>query len=106
MTDTSVMCRCRWRFLLALLVAAAAGCLALRGWLGPDVVVETAAPRDFVQSAVTSGRVEAPNRVDLGAQTTGTVSRTPVAEGQAVTAGERLIELESAEWIDSIGLTA
>jgi HlyD family secretion protein len=83
--------------LLALLVAVAAGWLALRWWLGPEVAVETAAQRDFVQSVVASGHVETPNRVDLGAQITGTVARVPVAEGQEVKAGDVLVELEATE---------
>jgi HlyD family secretion protein len=46
---------------------------------------------------VASGRVETPHRVDLGVQITGTVLRVPVVEGQSVTAGQTLIELEAAE---------
>jgi len=97
MIATSLVSRYRWPLSLTLLVAAAAGWLMLRWWLGPEVTVETATRRDFVQSVVASGRVEAPNRVDLGSQITGTVARIPVAEGQAVKAGELLVELESAE---------
>jgi len=97
MTETSVVSRYRWHLLLALVLAVAVGWLALRWWLGPEVAVETATQRDFVQSVVASGHVEAPNRVDLGAQITGTVARVPVAEGQAVKAGDTLVELESAE---------
>ena len=97
MFETSLVSRYRWPLLLALLVAVAAGWLMLRWWLGPEVAVETAKRRDFVQSVVASGHVEAPNRVDLGSQITGTVARIPVAEGQAVKAGELLVELESAE---------
>lgn len=97
MAEASLVSRYRWPLLLALLVAAAAVWLVLRWWLGPEVAVEAATRRDFVQSVVASGHVEAPNRVDLGSQITGTVARIPVAEGQAVKAGELLVELESAE---------
>jgi HlyD family secretion protein len=65
--------------------------------LGPKVNVETVVQRNFVQSVVASGRVETPHRVDIGVQITGTVSRVPVVEGQSVSAGKPLIELESAE---------
>jgi HlyD family secretion protein len=97
MAGTSLLTRYRWHLLLALPVAVAAGWLALRWWLGPEVAVETAAQRDFVQSVVASGHVETPNRVDLGAQITGTVARVPVAEGQEVKAGDVLVELEATE---------
>ena len=50
-----------------------------------------------MQTVVASGHVEAPHRVDVGAQITGKVLRVPVAEGQGVKAGDLLIELEGAE---------
>ena len=53
--------------------------------------------RDFVQTVVASGHVEAPHRFDVGVQITGTVLRIPVVEGQAVQAGDLLVELEAAE---------
>ena len=87
----------RWKLLFTLPVAAALAWLALRWWLGPQVLTQAVVRRDFVQSVVASGHVEAPHRVDIGAQITGTVVRVPVAEGQAVKAGVLLVELESAE---------
>ncbi len=97
MVETSLLRRYRWKLPLALLVAAAAVWMALRWWLGPQVPIEVAVQRDFVQSVVASGHVEAPNRVDVGAQITGTVARVPVAEGQFVKTGDLLVEIESAE---------
>ncbi len=81
--------------LTLLLLAVLAGPRLL---LGPEVPVLTVVQRDFVQTVVASGRVEAPHRVELGAQITGTVLRVPVREGQDVTAGTGLVELESSEW--------
>ncbi len=89
----------RWRWALAILALA----LALGAWLAPSWVLgpETAllpvVQQDFVQTVVASGRVEAPHRVAIGAQITGTVWLVPVTEGQTVKAGQTLIELESAE---------
>jgi HlyD family secretion protein len=83
-----------------LLVIAAAVLLAWpawRWWQGPLVNTDTVVRRDFVQTVVASGHVETPHRVELGAQITGTVRRVPVAEGQSVTAGTLLVELEAAE---------
>lgn len=79
--------------LMALLLGAA----LLRWWMGPQVQTEAVQRRDLLQTVVASGRVETPHRVDIGAQITGTVARVPVAEGQAVKAGDVLIELASAE---------
>lgn len=80
--------------LVALAVLAA---VLARWWLGPQVITGTVLRRDFVQSVVASGHVEAPHRLDVGAQITGTVLRVPVAEGQAVKAGDLLVELDAAE---------
>jgi HlyD family secretion protein len=79
---------------LGVIAAVVAGALWLRGPLTPMQAVQR---RDFVQSVVASGHVEAPHRVDLGAQVTGTVARVPVAEGQHVRADELLVELDNAE---------
>lgn len=64
---------------------------------GPEVEAVAVVQRDFVQTVVASGHVEAPHRVSVGTQITGTVKRVPVAEGQSVVAGQVLIELEDAE---------
>jgi len=87
----------RWQIILSTLAVLALGALGARWWLGPVVATETVRRRDFVQTVVASGHVEAPHRVDIGAQITGTVLRVPVAEGQVVKAGDVLVELESSE---------
>lgn len=80
--------------LLLLLLALQLG---PRWLLGPELVLDTVVRRDFVQTVVASGRVEAPHRVDLGVQLTGTVRRVPVKEGQSVNEGQLLIELDDRE---------
>jgi HlyD family secretion protein len=66
-------------------------------WLGPELSASKVIQKDFVQTVVASGHVENPNRVDIGAQVTGTVAQVPVREGQLVQAGQVLIELENSE---------
>ena len=83
--------------LLLGLLALLLGLALLRWWMGPQVQTEAVQRRDLLQTVVASGRVETPHRVDIGAQITGTVARVPVAEGQAVKAGDVLIELVSSE---------
>ena len=65
--------------------------------MGPQVTTGSVLRRDLVQTVVASGHVEAPHRLDVGVQITGTVLRIPVTEGQAVKAGDLLVELEAAE---------
>lgn len=93
----SLVRRHPWPIGLALLATGLGAALALRWWAGPSIVAESVLRRDFVQTIVASGHVEAPHRVDLAAQVTGTVSRIPVAEGQTVKAGDLLVELDAAE---------
>jgi HlyD family secretion protein len=71
----------RWQALAALIVLIGAGALSVRWWLGPKVTTESVIRRDFVQTVVASGHVEAPHRLDVGVQITGTVLRIPVIEG-------------------------
>ena len=62
--------------------------IALIGWLGPRVLLGPQVPvgavlqRDFVQSVVASGRVEAPHRVSIGAQIVGAVKQSPSPKGK------------------------
>jgi HlyD family secretion protein len=87
----------RWAVLVLLVgVGLAAGAVS-RLLAGPSIAVDLVQRRDFVQSVVASGHVEAPHRVSIGTQIVGTVKRVPVGEGQVVRAGQPLIELESAE---------
>lgn len=65
--------------------------------LGPRLPAHTVSRNDLVQTIVASGRVETPQRVDIGSQITGTVAAIPVAEGQVVKARQLLISLEDSE---------
>lgn len=90
---------------IVLAVAVALGAVAWwgpRALLGPRVASGMVVQRDFLKSVVASGHVEAPHRVSLGTQITGTVERVPVAEGQSVRAGQVLIELDRAEWVAAL----
>lgn len=65
--------------------------------LGPAVEVDTARRTDFVMTVVASGHVETPFRVAIGSQIVGIVTEVPVAEGQAVRAGDALVVLDDRE---------
>jgi len=69
-----------------------------RDWIiGPQVGTVSLAPTELVRTLVASGRVETPQRVAIGSQVTATVTAVPVAEGQSVTAGQVLVQLEGSE---------
>lgn len=96
-TRPGLLRRHLWKAIGVLVVAAIAVLTLPRALFGPVVPVVEVVKRDFVQSVVASGRVQTPHRIDIGAQVTGTVVRVPVAEGQAVRAGEVLVELDATE---------
>ena len=82
---------------VALGVVVVLGLFVPRVLYGPKVQVETVTQSNFLQTVVASGRVENPHRIDLGVQLTGTVTAVPVSEGQKVTQGTVLIQLDSEE---------
>jgi HlyD family secretion protein len=88
----------RWRILAAAGALVALGYLLFAALAGPRVRVVSVARLDVVQSVVASGRIATPNRVDVGSQIIGMVADVPVKEGQAVTAGETLVLLQSSEF--------
>ncbi|MEP7295267.1 MAG: efflux RND transporter periplasmic adaptor subunit [Burkholderiales bacterium] len=84
-------------------IAAGVAVLALAAWFGPTLVLGPRVPvvvverREFVQTVVASGHVEAPHRIDIGTQITGVAAQVPVAEGQSVKAGQTLVQLDATE---------
>ena len=82
---------------VALGVVVLLGLFVPRVLYGPKVQVVTVTQSNFLQTVVASGRVENPHRIDLGVQLTGTVTAVPVSEGQKVTQGTVLIQLDSEE---------
>ena len=64
---------------------------------GPVVEVGLVEESPIEQSIVVSGRVQAPNRIEIGSVITGRVVRVLVEEGAVVAPGQALIQLESAE---------
>jgi len=93
-----VISRKTFVFLVFVLLAAGAGAVALtRKVQGPIVDVVRAQAGPFEHSIVVSGRVQAPNRIEIGSVITGRVEKVLVEEGAAVNAGQPLILLETRE---------
>lgn len=89
--------RHRWATGLVAVAVLAGGYFAAQALLGPELPAYLVGRGELVQTVVASGRVETPQRIDIGSQVTGTVAAVPVAEGQTVAAGQLLIALENAE---------
>ena len=82
----------------AVLVVMALALYLLRNMLlGTPTKVYAATSGELVQSVVASGRVISPKRVTVALQGTGRVLRVAVTEGQAVEAGQLLIELDNSD---------
>jgi HlyD family secretion protein len=79
----------------ALVVLAAAVMLA--GQRGTPVQVVAVARTGIVQSVVATGRINAPARMDIGAEVSATVLEVRVREGDRVKAGDLLVRLSDAE---------
>ena len=88
---------------LALLLGAAAlAAVAYFGLRGHRVEVALVERGELHQAVVASGRVRTPQRVEVASQITGRVTAVAVREGDAVAAGQVLLQLDAAEWQASV----
>jgi HlyD family secretion protein len=90
-----------WRhhwFVLAVVIAGGVGLWqAVRIIAGPEVVVDVVRHGLLIETVVATGSVQTPYRVAVGSQITGTVTQVLVDEGQRVTEGQKLIDLDARE---------
>ncbi len=90
--------RTQWAWLLLAVAGLATLAAFAPLWLlGPQVVVAPVSRGHLIRSVVAVGQVLSPFRINIGSQVTGTVARVAVAEGQSVTAGQLLIQLDETE---------
>jgi HlyD family secretion protein len=85
------------RIILVVAAIGAAVFFATKNLQGPTVEVTRAQAGPFEHSIVVSGRVQAPNRIEIGSVITGRVEKVLVEEGALVKAGQPLILLETSE---------
>ena len=90
----------------ALIAVLAIAYVARNRVLGQPVDAYAVTLAELKQSVVASGRVLTPQRIAVAAELGGRVRRIPVREGQMVTAGELLIELDDADEQASVALAA
>ena len=91
------------RIVLILVVIGAAGYAAVRKMQGPAVEVARVEAGPFEHTIVVSGRVQSPNRIEIGSVITGRVEKVLVEEGAEVKTGQPLIVLETSELKAALG---
>jgi HlyD family secretion protein len=65
---------------------------------GTEVRMEKVARRDLVSAVTASGKIEAKTKVDISADITGRIIKIAVREGDRVTKGQFLIQIDPAEY--------
>src|SRR6476660_10644473 len=84
------------------LAAAAGGGVAYRihqkKTAGSEVRMEKVARRDLVSAVTASGKIEAKTSVDISADITGRIIHLAVREGDLVTKGQFLIQIDPAQY--------
>ena len=91
----------KWGILgVAVLGVAAIGALAAakRGNKATEVRMEGVEKRDLVASVTASGQVRAQTKVDVAADITGRITRLAVKEGDNVTKGQLLLQIDPQEF--------
>jgi HlyD family secretion protein len=87
---------------IGLIIAVAAGIgglsAARKGSRATEVRLEAVGPRDLVSIVTASGKIEADTKVDVSADITGRIVRINVREGDMVTKGDLLIQIDPAQY--------
>ena len=84
------------------IVAFMAVTAAKRGNKGTEVRIETVQKRDLVASVTASGQVQPQTKVDIAADISGRIVRLAVKEGQMVSKGQFLLEIDPAQYIAAV----
>jgi len=86
-----------------LLVAGLGGMAAMkRGTKPVDVKIETVGREDLVASVTASGQVQPRTKVDVAADISGRIVRLAVREGQLVTRGQFLLQIDPEQYEASV----
>ena len=86
-----------WLLLIAALGVVGAAWWGVQKWRGPQVPAVQVQEKPLVRTLQFSARVETRSRVGVGSTIVGRVESVAVREGDAVTAGQLLVQLETAE---------
>jgi HlyD family secretion protein len=92
----------KWGLIVGVIVLAAGGGIAYRiqkkKHAGTEVRMEQVARRDLVSAVTASGKIEAKTSVDISADITGRIIRLAVREGDLVTRGQFLLQIDPAQY--------
>ena len=80
--------------ILASLAGVSAMAASKRGNKAVEVKIEQVARRDLVASVTASGQVQPHTKVDVSSDVTGRIVRLAVVEGQMVTKGQFLLQID------------
>jgi HlyD family secretion protein len=75
---------------------------AKRGNKGTEVRVEQVEKRDLVASVTASGQVQPQTKVDVAADISGRIVRLAVKEGEMVSKGQFLLEIDAAQYVAAV----
>jgi len=75
---------------------------ANRSGRAEEVRLETVERRELVSAVTASGRIEAESQVDISADITGRIVDIAVQEGDVVTKGQYLIQIDPAQYLSSV----
>src|SRR5688572_21678093 len=75
---------------------------AKRGNKGTEVRIEAVEKRDLVASVTASGQVQPQTKVDVAADISGRIVRLAVKEGQMVSRGQFLLEIDPSQYIAAV----
>jgi HlyD family secretion protein len=75
---------------------------AKRNNKGTEVRMEAVQKRDLVASVTASGQVQPQTKVDVAADISGRIVRLAVKEGQMVTKGQFLLEIDPAQYVAAV----
>ncbi len=98
--------RAKWTLGLAIVVVVGGGLFALtaakRGSRATEVRLEPVSGRDLVAAVTASGKIEAETKVDVSSDITGRITRIAVQEGDMVTKGQFLIQIEPDQYLSVV----
>lgn len=101
--------RTKWSLGFLLVAGVVATVLATgaarRGDRPVDVRLEEVGTRDLVAVVTASGKIEAMTKVDISADITGRITRIAVREGEMVTRGQFLLQIDPAQYESIVART-
>src|SRR5512133_4303490 len=82
---------------IAIVVSVVALSAAKRGTKAAEVRIESVQKRDLIASVTASGQVRPQTKVDVASDVSGKITKLAVKEGQMVTAGQFLLQIDQEQ---------